>query len=416
MKKNSCITVQLDEMGHLILPPDLLAEYGIISGARVRLEESPIGFSISRSSHNLSRVYVEPTNMCNLDCATCMRNSWAELPGKMDEHTFQKIIAGIESISPRPSIFFGGFGEPLTHPRILDMLKDAKQVGSSVEIISNGILLTPEVSTRLIEMQLDRIWISLDGATPESYADVRLGNELPRVMENLHILKDLIKSSGSNTPRLGIAFVAMKRNIHDLPDVIRIGKKLGADLFSVSNVLPYTPQMKEEALYDLPIYGNSVATRWSPSLLLPRMQINEKNQQPLFEAIKQSGSIAIAREDLGMGVDTCPFVEKGSLSIRWDGSVSPCLALLHENENYLDYRKRKSIATSFGSVNEQQLIDIWNNSDYVEFRRRLLDFNFAYCTTCNGCYMADTNEEDCFSAPAPTCGGCMWAQGLIQCP
>ena len=46
---------------------------------------------------------------------------------------------------------------------------------------------------------------------------------------------------GSGLPRLGIAFVAMKRNIADLPEVIRLGQRLGADRYSVSNVLAHTP-------------------------------------------------------------------------------------------------------------------------------------------------------------------------------
>jgi arsenite-transporting ATPase len=49
-------------------------------------------------------------------------------------------------------------------------------------------------------------------------------------------------------------------------------------------------------------------------------------------------------------------------------------------------------------------------------RERLLAFDFAPCTICNSCDMADENLEDCFGSPAPACGGCLWAQGFIQCP
>jgi sulfatase maturation enzyme AslB (radical SAM superfamily) len=145
--KSSYLTVQLDEQGNFVLPPELLAQYGIIPGAQVKLEESAIGFSFSRSSDNLARVYIEPTNICNLDCATCMRNVWDEPLGKMSYDTFERIIAGIKQLNSKPSVFFGGFGAPLTHPRILDMVASAKQVGASVELITNGILLTPHIFT-----------------------------------------------------------------------------------------------------------------------------------------------------------------------------------------------------------------------------------------------------------------------------
>lgn len=345
-----------------------------------------------------------------------MRNVWDEPLGKMSYDTFERILHGIKQLQCKPSIFFGGFGEPLTHPRILEMIASAKQVGSSVELITNGILLNSEMSSDLIKLGLDRLWVSLDGATPQSYADVRLGNMLPRVLENLEGLRKLLRKTSSPVPRLGIAFVAMRRNIGDLPVLIDLGKKLGADTFSISNVLPHTPEMLQDALYVGPHNGDVAQTEWSPMLSIPRMDINEFTKEPIVEAIKKAGSIAITRRDIRLGADVCPFVEKGSVSIRWDGAVSPCLALLHDHDNYLDFRKRKSLAYTVDNINQNTLLDIWNHPTYSALRKRLLTFNFAYCTSCNGCDMADSNIEDCYGTPAPTCGACLWAQGLIQCP
>jgi len=416
LEKSRIITVELDDHGNLILPAELLAVYGIIPGAQIKLDTSAIGFSLSRSSDNLARVYIEPTNVCNLECATCIRNSWDELPGKMSFDSFERIMDGIASITPKPSVFFGGFGEPLTHPRILDMVANAKKVAENVELITNGILLTPEVSKALINLGLDRLWVSLDGATPKSYADVRLGDMLPRVLANLKEFQSLKKKLGSANPHLGIAFVAMKRNISDLPDIVEIGKSLGADLFSISNVLPHTPEMVKDALYVGPHNGETPMSEWSPVLSLPRMEMNEFTTNPILAAIRKAGSVSITRKELPLGADVCPFVEKGSVSIRWDGAVAPCLALLHENENFLDFRKRKTQAYIIGNINQNQLLDIWNSTTYSELRKRLLAFNFAYCTICNSCDLVDSNIEDCFGTPAPACGGCLWAQGFIQCP
>ncbi len=410
--------IEVDGQGHLILPPELLAEYGIFNEVKVRLEKNPIGFSFSRSTDNLSRIYIEPTNLCNLTCTTCMRNSWKEPQGFMDEKTFEKILASMKSISPKPSIVFGGFGEPLTHPDILYLLAGAKRFASSVEIITNGILLTPEVIRQVVEMELDRVWVSLDGATPESYSDVRLGDELPHILDNLANLRKATKYSEAELPRLGIAYVAMKRNIKDLPELIEIGKRYGADKFSISNVLPYSKEMVDQALYTYGIspYGYSPASRWLPELMLPRMKISEEILGPVSQAVGKCGSLTIARQEIHMGADTCPFIEKGSLSIRWDGEVSPCQALLHENKSYLFNRSRTTLAHSFGNVNNQTINEIWRQPEYAAFRDRVLGLDFSFCALCNSCDMADTNEEDCFGSPFPTCGGCLWAQGLIQCP
>jgi MoaA/NifB/PqqE/SkfB family radical SAM enzyme len=113
---------------------------------------------------------------------------------------------------------------------------------------------------------------------------------------------------------------------------------------------------------------------------------------------------------------SCPFVERGSVSVRWDGEVSPCLPLLHTHLGYLDFRSRTSLAHSVGNVNERSLLELWGDPRYVALRERLQAFDFAPCTVCNSCDMADENLEDCFGNTIPACGGCLWAQGFIQCP
>ena len=249
MKKRSVISVEVDSQGRVILPAEVAKRYGFTPGAKTRLVEDATGFRFSRTSENLARVYIEPTNSCNLDCITCMRNVWDEAPGRMSEAVFQRILDGVRAFQPAPSIYIGGFGEPLTHPHICEMVEQAHQAGAVVELITNGILLTVEMSQRLIDAGLDRLWVSLDGATPESYADVRLGAALPEVIANLTGLKALRGAMSADAPRLGIAFVAMKRNIADLPELVRLGKSLGADQFSISNVLPHTPELRDEMLY-----------------------------------------------------------------------------------------------------------------------------------------------------------------------
>jgi MoaA/NifB/PqqE/SkfB family radical SAM enzyme len=263
---------------------------------------------------------------------------------------------------------------------------------------------------------LDRLWVSLDGATPASYMDVRLGAELPRVIANLEALRTAKYQQDSLLPRLGIAFVAMKRNIAELPAVIDLGKRLGADTFSVSHVLPYTPEMREEALYQELHVGEDAVTEWSPKIVLPKMELNAWTEPVLLASLRKGGSVSLARQELRQGADRCPFLEKGSLAVRWDGEVAPCLALLHDHDNYLGFRRRRSHAHSTGNIGRRPLQEIWDDPAYRALRERILAFDFSFCTECNSCDLADSNREDCFGNVAPTCGGCLWAQGLIQCP
>ena len=415
MEKNSITQIQIDEQGRLTLPPEWVKRLGLQPGATVRLEEQANGVNISRSSASLARVYIEPTNICNLDCRTCIRNVWDEPLGHISAATFASILSGLSAFSPTPLVFFGGFGEPLAHPKIVDMVAAAKQAGAAVEMITNGILLHESVARALIEVGLDRLWVSLDGATPASYTDVRLGAELPRVLDNLTVLQRL--RGRKDTPRLGIAFVAMKRNIHELPRVIRLGANLGADQFSISNVLPHTLEMRAETLYQVSQYEHEpMPSTWSPLISLPRLDVNQLTQASLLEVLKENHLLNIARQSLDWGANRCPFIEKGSLSIRWDGWVSPCLSLLHSNQNYLENTLRKSEAYHVANINQHSLVEIWNQPAYVALRQRLLAFDFSPCSICNSCSMAESNLKDCYGSVTPACGGCLWAQGLIQCP
>jgi MoaA/NifB/PqqE/SkfB family radical SAM enzyme len=114
--------------------------------------------------------------------------------------------------------------------------------------------------------------------------------------------------------------------------------------------------------------------------------------------------------------DRCPFIQKGTTVIGWDGGLSPCLPLLHHQASYLYRRERFARRYSIGNVLEHGLDELWNASEYVDFRRRVQNFDFSPCTLCGGCDLSETNDEDCFGNTFPTCGGCLWAQGVIRCP
>ena len=60
--------------------------------------------------------------------------------------------------------------------------------------------------------------------------------------------------------------------------------------------------------------------------------------------------------------------------------------------------------------------ELWSSPEYVAMRERVQSFQFSPCAFCGGCDFSEANDEDCFGNAFPTCGGCLWAQGIIQCP
>jgi MoaA/NifB/PqqE/SkfB family radical SAM enzyme len=323
-------------------------------------------------------------------------------------------------MDPLPTVFFGGFGEPLAHPDLIDMVRAVKSLGATVEMISNGILLDERRALGLVRAGLDFLWVSLDGASPDSYADVRLGASFPLVIDNLRRLRTIRHQAGYNhdhRPHLGIAFVAMKRNIADLPDLMRLGISLGAKRFSISNVVAHSDELHQEALYEDKLRNCiSYTTTDLPVINLPRIDINNLTLNAVGEIWNRSAVLHIAGKDINRAVDTCQFIEQGATAIRWDGAVSACLPLLHTYDCYFGKYTHRSHAHSFGSVNDTPLQEIWDDPAYTALRARIQQFNFSPCVGCTGCELSVENREDCVDSPFPTCGSCLWSQGLIQCP
>ncbi|MFM8424575.1 MAG: SPASM domain-containing protein, partial [Chloroflexota bacterium] len=219
-------------------------------------------------------------------------------------------------------------------------------------------------------------------------------------------------------PEIGVAFVAMKRNINDLPKIIKLGHTFGARYFSVSNVQPATPEMQEDRLYTRTMRNIAyMPSPVLPKLSLPKMDFNEDTMEALAEAFNSGCNVSFAGNNWGGANDVCNFVESGTMSISWTGEVSPCWPLMHTHMSYLHGKPRLSKKHIIGNVRENTLEEIWLNPEYVAYRERLHNFVFAPCTFCGGCDLSEENVEDCLGNEiAPVCGGCLWAQGIIQCP
>ena len=423
MKLKKKVQITIDKKGDLILPKDLAASYGIKPGSKVYLEEKEGGLYIRRPAR-LLKLYVEPTNKCNLACRTCIRRTWNEPMGMMSEDVYERVIEGLSTMSPPPTVFFGGFGEPLSHPNIIEMITKAKKLGSEVELITNGTLLTKEMSKKLIKAGLDILWVSIDGASPDSYADIRMGAELPNVLENVAQFRNIVKNDitislcgpvPNATTSLGIAFVAMKRNISDLPEVLKLAYDFGAVHFVVSNVIPYTKEMYEEILYkNTVIYAPHPEPL--PRVSIPLMDLMECTREPLLQLMQFGKTYTWTGRTSIRVKDRCPFIESGSGAIGWDGGFSPCLSLLHNHTSYYQGRDRYSRRWIIGNVNEKRLSELWYDPEHLKFREKVQEFDYAPCVYCGGCELATDNEEDCQGNEFPTCGGCLWAQGIIQCP
>ena len=137
-------------------------------------------------------------------------------------------------------------------------------------------------------------------------------------------------SSHHPRPENGVAFVVMKRNIHELPAMLALGRSLDAKYFKVSNVLPYTEELRGEVLYQRVLSDITyLPSPWLRHLSLPKMEINDLTQDALLKALRSGYNVTFAGNNLGGANDVCTFIESGSITLGWDGTVSPCPPSLH---------------------------------------------------------------------------------------
>ncbi len=414
------ITLKIDDSGAIRLDDGLGRRLGLLPGAEWTMDETPDGLLLRKRTDNLLKVYVEPTNACNLNCRTCVRNVWSEPLGVMSEATFARLLDQLKVIASVQAVHFGGFGEPMSHPHIFDMLRRVKDLGLRTEMITNGTLLDEARCAQLVAAELDLLVVSIDGAREPTYDGIRLGSELSVVLQNLKNVADARHTAHSRKPDVGLSFVAMKDNFDELLELKKMAAQLRVSFIMVTNVLPHTEELREQMLYGT-LTATSHARQPRPSrqdalVVFPRIDFTERTMDVIRRLIRGQGNVQLAGMDWNAAIRYCRFVQEGNAFVRWDGEIAPCMALLHSYPTYSLRGEKTIVAHSFGSVNAGLLVDVWNSAPYSEFRERVRKFDFAPCVDCGGCEKAESNQEDCFGNPAPVCGDCLWAQGIIQCP
>lgn len=145
----------------------------------------------------LSFVYV-----CNAQCPSCpytnstIRADYADRP-YMNEDTF-KLIAD-QCGQHGAWVRISGGGEPMLHPKAVELMEYAKKAGAKVGLITNGSRFTEESSRRLLESQIDMIEFSVDAGDPGTYATVRKGLHWDTLLANIRRMMTLRNSMKSAT-------------------------------------------------------------------------------------------------------------------------------------------------------------------------------------------------------------------------
>ncbi|MCL4394474.1 MAG: tungsten cofactor oxidoreductase radical SAM maturase [Chloroflexi bacterium] len=392
--------VTSDARGQFAFPDDFMQRRRLMAGTEYWLDNVDGDLILRPRLPDARKLYIEPTTGCNLHCRTCIRNVWGDPEAKMAMETFERVVEALDGLPDLNRVIFTGFGEPLSHPNILEMIRAVRRRGLAVTVGSNGLMLKPETARELIELGVDRLVISVDGVKPETYADIR-GALLAEVLGNLRHLNEAKRELGSLFPALGIEFVALQGNVAELAELTGLASRLNASRVLVSNVLPYTEDMRDQVLYGYE----------------PRPPFKAGGWPVKADAWVMWGTLDLPRTHWG-AERRCRFVKDKAMVVGWDGGVAPCYALSH-NYGYfaIDGRKKQVSRYVLGNVREQSLADVWTSEDYVRFRGEVRSFHFPSCPNCDlrdSCDLRERNEG-CWGWN-PSCADCLWAQDIVRCP
>jgi len=172
---------------------------------RRRWEENPMNLVIERGPLH---VVLEMTTVCNLRCTFCQRTVMInektfKQPIKHMEMDFVKKVIDEMAILKIPSLALNGWGEPVLHSRLHEMVAYAKKKGIlDVFFHTNASLMNEYVARKVIEAGLDKVIFSVDAPDKSLYEKRRKGFnvEFEKVEYNINRLIDIRDEMGKDFP------------------------------------------------------------------------------------------------------------------------------------------------------------------------------------------------------------------------
>ena len=307
-------------------------------------------------------IQIEPVGQCNLRCRMCpiqFRDEGA--PGQprafMDFEVYTRLI---DQFPQAEELQLQGLGEPLLHPRFFDIVRHAAERGIRVSTNTNMTVMSEAGAEQCVRSGLRILHVSLDGASAATYQAIRLRARFERVLRNLRRLMQARERLDSAWPEVRLVAVVMRRNLDELPDLVRLAHAEGIATFSVQHLC-----------HD---FGEaSLPQRYRPMRAFVEDQtLLNDDQERIERCFSQARDIA---QELGValrlpnvrprqhapgtsGRKRCDWPWSGAY-ISYDGKAMPCCMVATPDRIH------------FGDMAQNGVAPVWNNGEYEAFRAQL---------------------------------------------
>ncbi len=279
-----------------------------------------MGFPISMA--------IEPTTSCNLRCPECPSGlrQFTRPTGMLNPSFFEQTIDTVYKELIYLTFYFQG--EPYLNPHFLAMVRYASDKGIYTSTSTNAHYLDKEQAIKTVESKLDKLIISIDGTTQDTYQQYRIGGQLQKVIEGTKNIIWAKNSLKSRTPYVVFQFLVVRPNEHQINDVQKMAKDLGVDevVFKTAQIYNYTN-------------GNT---------LIPENIEYSRYKKNI------DGTYSIKNKLLNQ----CWRMWSSSV-VTWDGLVVPCCF-------------DKDASHKMGDLKKETFKSLWKSTKYQHFRQSIL--------------------------------------------
>ena len=271
---------------------------------------------------------IEPTTSCNLRCPECPSGlrSFTRPTGMLTTSLFTRLIDELQESLIYLLLYFQG--EPYLNPDFLYLVSYASKKGIYTSTSTNAHYLTPQKAEETVRAGLDRIIISIDGASQATYEQYRIGGKLSKVIEGTKNLMAAKKKLQSRTPYVIFQFLVVRPNERDIPNIKVLAHDLGVDEL----------KLKTAQIYDYQRESNLIPQSGKYSRYYQQADKTWAIKNPLNNHCWKMWHSCV---------------------VTWDGNIVPCCF-------------DKDARHQLGNLSNQTFEQIWNSPPYFNFRSNLL--------------------------------------------
>ncbi|SHJ14076.1 radical SAM protein [Parasporobacterium paucivorans] len=313
------------------------------------------------------RLVFELTNACNLNCIMCGRNAAKFKPTAFDMEVFRSFEPMMDIVE---EVTLMGWGEPTIHPHFIEMLEIIHRHGARKYFCTNGMNLK-QIKKALFDYEVDVFAVSVDGATKETNNRIRKGSDLDMIVRDLKEIEREKKEQCLSYPYINFVFCAMKSNLHELPDLIRLAADIGIEEVKVVYLTVFGDDILNESLWGQEeevrsVFGEAAQIGEELGILLKLPYISGEDE---------------ATEKLHK---EC-YVSWRDFFLGSDGYVRPCMSTPVQFFRY-DVKNRP------------EFMSVWNAPEYQKYRSIVNDPEKME-NPCRRCYQSsycNWNKKESF--------------------